>query len=266
MEVTELLALFDREQRREVEYFGLRRETGPHVIRQVPLAGQPGDGCVIWSDLAGEDVDTTIDHEVAYYQSLGHGFEWKVFAHDVPPDLAARLAARDLELEEPEAVLVLDLDSAAEALWQPVRHDVRRLVDPESLADVMAVQAQVWGGSFDWLTETLAAEMAGAGDRISVYVAYDDGRPVSSARIRFHPEGTGSFASLWGGSTLSAYRGRGYYTALLAIRAREARAKAARFLTVDASPMSRPILEKHGFRLITYAQACRWRSSPSEPI
>lgn len=47
---------------------------------------------------------------------------------------------------------------------------------------------------------------------------------------------------------------------MLAIRAQEARRKGFRFLTVDASPMSRPILEKHGFRFIAYAYACKWRT------
>ncbi len=44
------------------------------------------------------------------------------------------------------------------------------------------------------------------------------------------------------------------YPALLAVRAREALARGHRNLTIDASPMSRPIVEQHGFQLITYAQ------------
>lgn len=44
---------------------------------------------------------------------------------------------------------------------------------------------------------------------------------VSAAWTHYLP-GT-SFATLWGGSTLKQYRQRGYYSALLAVRAREAR-------------------------------------------
>jgi hypothetical protein len=29
-------------------------------------------------------------------------------------------------------------------------------------------------------------------------------------------------------------------------------------LTIDASPMSRPIVAQHGFRLLTFAHACKW--------
>jgi predicted acetyltransferase len=80
--------------------------------------------------------------------------------------------------------------------------------------------------------------------------------PACSAWIRFHPPT--QFASLWGGSTLPAYRKHGLYTAVLAVRAQEARRRGYRFLTIDASPMSRPIVEKHGFQFLTYAHACNW--------
>ena len=81
--------------------------------------------------------------------------------------------------------------------------------------------------------------------------------PAGAAWIYFH-HGS-SFASLWGGSTLPQYRGQGLYSALLAVRACEAQAHGFRFLTVDASPMSRPILEKHGFKQLAVARACMWR-------
>jgi len=40
---------------------------------------------------------------------------------------------------------------------------------------------------------------------------------------------------------VKGYRKRGLYTALLAVRAQEGRARQVKYLTVDASPMSRPI-------------------------
>jgi hypothetical protein len=46
------------------------------------------------------------------------------------------------------------------------------------------------------------------------------------------------------------------------VRAREARARDFGFLTVDASPMSRPILETHGFTLLATARACMWHVRP----
>ncbi|EQD40871.1 GCN5-related N-acetyltransferase, partial [mine drainage metagenome] len=69
-----------------------------------------------------------------------------------------------------------------------------------------------------------------------------------------------------GGATVPDYRGRGLYTALLAVRLQEAKRRGARFLTIDAGPMSRPIVEKYGFRLLTFAQAhVRENGSRSQP-
>ena len=48
-------------------------------------------------------------------------------------------------------------------------------------------------------------------------------------------------------------------TALLAVRAQEAKARQVKYLTVDASPMSRPILEKFGFGLMAYSYPCKWK-------
>jgi len=57
-----------------------------------------------------------------------------------------------------------------------------------------------------------------------------------------------NFASLWGGATLPQFRNQGHYSLLLSAHAHEARARGFSLLTVDASPMSRPILEKQGFQ------------------
>jgi predicted acetyltransferase len=92
---------------------------------------------------------------------------------------------------------------------------------------------------------------------MSVYVAYIDAQPASAA-WSFFPKHS-QFASLWGGSTVSAFRKQGLYTALLAVRAQEARDRQVKFLTVDASPMSRPILEKFGFERIAYSYPCKWK-------
>jgi GNAT superfamily N-acetyltransferase len=55
------------------------------------------------------------------------------------------------------------------------------------------------------------------------------------------------FASLWGCGTLPAWRRRGVFRALVAHRAALASAKGFRYLQVDASADSRPILQSLGF-------------------
>lgn len=73
--------------------------------------------------------------------------------------------------------------------------------------------------------------------------------PVSAARMETHP-GT-DFASLWGGGTVAEWRGRGIYRSLVAFRTRIAAERGYRYLQVDASSMSRPILERLGFAALS---------------
>nr|PZN49668.1 MAG: hypothetical protein DIU68_19685 [Chloroflexota bacterium] len=115
----------------------------------------------------------------------------------------------------------------------------------------------VWNEDYSDLIARLATDLRDYPDMLSVYAVYVDGRPVSSAWIYVLPGSR--FGSMWGGSTLPAYRGRGIYTALVAARVQEARRRGLRFLTIDAGPMSRPIVEKLGFRFITWTFPCKWR-------
>jgi GNAT superfamily N-acetyltransferase len=85
---------------------------------------------------------------------------------------------------------------------------------------------------------------------------------VGTGWIEFH---AGSrFAQLCGGSLLEAYRGRGIYSRLFEMRLAEARRRGVPYIAVDAAPMSRPILERRGFRYVcnTYPM----RSRPYEPL
>jgi GNAT superfamily N-acetyltransferase len=252
----ELLAIFDREQRREIEFPNIRREVTPHTVRHVVPVGDPWGAFLSHSRLDESNVDAVIESEIAYFESLELNFEWKAYDYDTPADLVARLAARGFEVEDPEAVMVLDLEHASTALWQPIAQDVRRLTEPAQLVAIANLKEAMEGEKFDWLAKALADEMAADSERIQFYMAYADDVPACAAWIRFHP-GT-QFASLWGGSTLPAYRRRGLYTAVLSVRAQEARRRGYRFLTIDASPMSRPIVAKHGFQLLTFAHACNW--------
>ena len=246
----DLLALYDQDERYLATFPDLRREELPRVVRHVDLVGH--SGTVIYSRLSSESVDAAIDEQTAYFTALGQQFEWKAFAHDQPADLVQRLAVHGFAVDESEAIMVLDVRAAPAALLAPAAN-VRRLRQIDELRDASAVRRQVRG---DDGVERLAYEMAHAPDYLSVYVAYADNVPAACGWIRF-PQAS-AFASLWGGSTIPELRNRGLYTALLAARVQEARARGWRYLTIDAGPMSRPIVEKRGFRLLTYATACTW--------
>ncbi|MCA1646854.1 MAG: N-acetyltransferase [Chloroflexi bacterium] len=246
----DLLARYDGDERFFATFPGLRREAFPHLVRQVDLIGRSGS--VIYSRLSAENAEAAIAKQIAYFQSCGREFEWKAYAHDQPPDLVQRLCAHGFDPDEQEAILVLDLQHPPAELLAPTPI-VRRLHRLDQLPEVSAIRQKVRG---DQVVERLAYEMEHAPEYLSVYVAYADAAPAACGWTRF-PRGS-AFASLWGGSTLPELRSRGLYSALLAARVQEARQRGWRFVTVDAGQMSRPILEKRGFRLLTYATACKW--------
>lgn len=254
MDTHELLALHDHHQRIELREHAFRREATPDVVRLIHRSG--GEGMIIHSALTPGNADRVIEEQIAYFRGIGQDFEWKTYDHDQPVDLKDRLALRGFEAEEPESLLVLDLESAPAELWKPVTLDVRRITDPALLDAIGPIQEHVWGEADPGFIADLKAELAQAPESVSIYIAYAGGIPVSHARITFH-EGS-PFAGLWGGSTLEEYRSLGFYTALLAVRAQEARSRGVRFLTIDASAMSRPIVEKRGFRFLTMTQPFKW--------
>ena len=260
MDTSQIIRLYNDDQRKDVEYPDARREVTPTVVRHIDNSGS-GEGAVIYSQLSEANADEVIQEQVRFFESLGQDFEWKVYDYDQPPDLKEKLASRGFQVEEAEAIMVLDLVHAPEILWQPTRQPVQRITEPGKLSDVLTVQQQVWDEDFSWLSQYLGGALQKYPEQMSVYVAYVDGQPASAAWTYFPKHS--QFASLWGGSTVSGFRKKGLYTALLAVRAREARERGVRYLTVDASDMSRPILEKFGFEKIAYSYPCKWKSSLS---
>ena len=261
MNKKELLALYDQEQRIDMEWPGSRREVTPYIVRLIDLTDQQNH-FVAYSRLTAVNANDVIQTELDYLQALGGSFEWKVHDHDQPADLRQRLLSKGLEADEPEAIMVLDLEMAPSILLQPVTADIRRITTPSQIDEaVISILKEVWQKDFNHLKEELSHLLKNQTDFVTIYTAYVDGIPACAAWIKFPPRT--QFASLWGGSTVASYRKRGLYTAVLATRVQEAIRRGYRFLTIDASPMSQPIVTKHGFQLLTYAHACRWDDKPS---
>ncbi len=254
MNIDEVLALYDKEMRRELPAYQGRREVLPELVRHV-YDDPNRKGVIIYNQVTEANVEAVMEREIAYFKALGRPFEWNTFEHDPIPDLHLRLAARGFEVEEEEdAVMVLDLAAPPAKLLEPITADVRRITDPANIDDVMAVEEVVWNTEFSWLKARLINDLAVRPDEIAIYVAYVDGKPASSGWIYYHTNT--HFASLWGGSTLEAYRKRGLYTALVASRLQDALQQGFRYLTIDAGYMSRPIVAGYGFELLTLGHEC----------
>ncbi len=255
IEKKSLLAQYDREMRVEIEYPEARKETLPGLIRFV--SPSRGMNFVLYSCLNEENADRVIQEQVEDYQKMGHPLSWKVYDHDQPLDLKDRLVTHGfVQDEEPGAIMVLDLHDVHPALLALPSQDVRKLQSPAQLEDVIRVEEVVWGENFDWIRQRLGSHMVMPG-YLSVYVAYIEGVPACAAWIYFHAKS--QFASLWGGSTRKEYRRRGLYSATLAARVQEARQRGYRYLTIDASSMSEPIVKRFGFHLLDRACDYTWK-------
>ncbi len=256
MDRSELIELFNREQRIEVRMPDVRVEEDGRVIRSIALSGE--FGFILFSNLDEASADDVIREQVRFFQERGIDFEWKVFDYDRPADLRARLEAYGFEIGEPEALMVLPLDQDHKLLSQPVPAEIRKVTRDKEIDQIMVMEEEVWGEDHSDLGRELKLYLHKYPDYLSIYAAYEGGRPVSAAWSNLHHGSV--FASLWGGSTLPVYRARGFYTGLLAARAQEAWQRGYRFLYVDASPMSRPILEKHGFQCLGFSYPCKFTS------
>jgi GNAT superfamily N-acetyltransferase len=296
-----LLELFDRRIRRGTS----DEEPGAVTERLDGLVRRTGDDWngILWSGLDESTADAAIAAQTGHFRSLGRDFEWKLYGHDAPADLGARLLAAGFVPEPEESLMVAEVadvadipgleprkerhpapatvpaPSAGPTAGDPVAAGAPdaapdtetgpgsapgpvgaadplpagvRLVDVTDPAGV-ELMARVHQGAFGTDPDddgTRARLMAQLGLRhVVMTVAVADGVPVAVGRLVMHP-GTG-FAGLWGGGTLPEWRGRGIYRALVAHRALAAAARGYRWLQVDASDRSRPILERLGFRGLT---------------
>ena len=141
-------------------------------------------------------------------------FTWEVGTHATPADLADRF------LETPEQLV--------EA------HRIARIgfgMEPED-------------DDLDEAARDLESQRE-LGTWVS-YLAYVDGRAVAQAQATFTPHGV----VMNGGSTLPDARGRGAYRALVRARWDAAAERGTPALVTQAGAMSKPILERLGFRAV----------------
>ncbi|MEU6508234.1 GNAT family N-acetyltransferase [Streptomyces sp. NPDC046942] len=249
MDHTTVLARYDRDMRERArpDGPGARIERAGAVVRQV--ADAHGWNGVLWSALDAAGADRAIREQIDHFTALGRDFEWKLYGHDRPADLGARLTAAGFRAEPEETLLVADVDALALDAEPPAGIRLVAADDEAGVDLVVGVHEQAFGTDGTRLRHRLLARLAADPGTVVAAVALAGDEPVSAARMELVP-GT-PFAGLWGGGTAPAWRGRGIYRALVAHRARVAAARGYRYLQVDASPMSRPILQRLGFHALS---------------
>lgn len=211
--------------------------------------------------LEGDELDTLIARQVEVFRRRGEPFEWKHHAHDRPTDLVDRLLAAGFEAKEAETI---EIAPVSVAVGGPALADgitLREVRERDDLDRIARMEHEIWHDDRGWLADDLEAELAADASALTIIAAEAGGQVVSAGWVRFRA-GTG-FATLWGGGTLPAWRRRGIYRALVAYRATLAEKRGYRYLQVDTSDDSRPILERIGFIPVTTTTPYIW--SPSAP-
>nr|BFE62012.1 GNAT family N-acetyltransferase [Dactylosporangium thailandense] len=243
MDVNEILARFDREIRQQPrEGPGALVEHDPGVVRVVNAAdGWTG---IPWSGLGDLDADAVIAAQIQRFAEAGVPWEWKLYSHDQPRDLADRLLAAGFEPGPAEALLVAEVDALPQEPSPPEGVRLVPVTDARGAELVVRIHDDVFGGDHAAIGRTLLERP----DDVKAVVAMAGDRPICAGRIELH-RGT-EFASLWGGGTDPQWRGRGVFKAVVAWRAALAAEAGFRYLQVDASDDSRPILQRLGFERV----------------
>lgn len=241
-----VLATFDEQIRRQpvAEAPGARVEGEEAVVRLV--AGEGGRSVVTWSRLDETSVDAVIAATTDRFARLGVGeWEWKHYSYDRPADLPGRLLAGGFTAEPAEALMVAEIAELAQDVPPPAGVQLCPVTEPPEVDALVEVHESVFGEDHAVLGRELLARLARRPPTVAAVVAVAGDCPICAGRVEFH-WGT-EFASLWGGGTVRAWRGRGVFRSLVAYRAALASARGFRYLQVDASPESRPILKRLGF-------------------
>jgi hypothetical protein len=248
-----------RNNERDVLPEGVTRDVDGPLFRLFGFSD--GSGFVGYRDLAGIEgasLDELIARQVDFFARRGERFEWKFHGHDRPPDLAARLRAAGFVPEEEETVLIAPVERIAAVPKLPEGIVLREVSERRDFERIEALERTVWADASHSVADAddLERERTADPEAIAFVVAEVDETVVCAGWIRFQA-GT-EFATLWGGSTLPAWRSRGIYRAVVAHRAQLAAARAIRYLEVDASSESRPILERLGFAAVTTTTPYIW--------
>jgi GNAT superfamily N-acetyltransferase len=257
--VAELLAAYDAQLRARTPE---RLPAGVQVERDGPLVrilGLGHGGFVGYRDLDGLEgaaLDELIARQVRVFAERGERFEWKLHGHDLPADLPDRLLTMGFVPEEQETVVIALVADVAAEPRPPEGVALREVSERAELDRIEAMEAAVWQDDHGWLAESLDAERAADPEAIAIVVAEVGDDAVCAGWVRF--EGGSDFATLWGGATLPDWRGRGVYRATVAYRAGLAARRGFRYLQVDASDDSRPILERLGFVAVTTTTPFIW--------
>ena len=196
--------------------------------------------------LTPENVDATVDEVRALLRERGRtACTWEVGSSATPSDLVERLRVRGaVDDRDPFAVGMVLTESPP----SPEGIEARPVRTFEEFRAAQRVAEEAFGGGVEADDEQLRTRYEDnlATGRSKTFVALVDGEVVASASSTY----LDGAVTLNGGAVLPSARGRGAYRALVAARWDDAVQRGTPALVTQAGAMSRPILERLGFRTV----------------
>jgi len=250
------LQAYDEQLRTEAEIPG-----ADSVVRLGPLrlASYPGGrGFITYRSLEGFSPAELVPAALAMYRASPDidRVEWKTRGHDHAPGLHEALVAAGFTPDEPESIMIGRVAALAVDVPLPSGVTLRQITAEDDVRAMCAMVAAafeepVWPGMAEALLHRLTKD-----DGMELWVAEAGGEIVCAGRLEL-VAGT-EFAGIWGGATLPAWRGRGIYRALTAVRARSALRLGKTLVHSDSTEFSRPILERAGLVTVSTTTPYLW--------
>lgn len=263
MDLDSVRAAFDEQVRRNTTTLlpgvaGFRDIGG--VLCELAVPGQRRS-CVNWSGLDEDTADDAIAGQVDFFRRRGEVFEWQLLGYDQPADLGRRLIRAGFVPDEEEVLLFAETAGLPQDVPPPDRIRLVEVRDAAGVEAAAATQEDLVPGS-PRRVRHVSRMLAGlADDRVALVLALAGDEPVCSAVVAFGP-GT-DFAGLYTAATRTGWRGRGIYRAVVAYRVKLAAARGFRYLRVETTTMSRPVLRRMGFEPVSATTTYVW--TPDAP-
>ena len=208
------------------------------------------------SQLDASELDVLIQRQVQFFSEQELPFEWKTYSHDQDVGLTGRLLAAGFVPEERENLVIALVSELDQEPRLPGGVSFRRVHSRQDTDRMAEMLSEVWGEDLSFFGEFLFIEAEANPEDVVLLVAEAGGQVISTARANLFPGS--DFATLWAGSTRAEWRGKGIYRASVAHRAQLAARRGFRYLQVDASDDSQPILERLGFITVSSTTPYVW--------
>ena len=199
-------------------------------------------------------VDERIAEVRSWFAERGRDdFTWMVGTRSTPADLGERLvehgAAREADGQEVVAMVLTEEPAAVAGVELRVVETFEdALVSRGLLASAFGIPPELVTSDEELSRSWRETQADGAA---RTFLAFVDGTAVGRATCVATEPGP---LQLLGGSVMPAYRGRGVYRALVRARWDEAVRRGTPALVTQAGRMSKPILERLGFRQVGRVQ------------